>query len=99
MRFFPKCARTQYLTCVTRAAKPGILEVYPITLQRRLPRIRIPLRKKDADVILDLQPVFEHAYLMGSYGSSIDYREPAQPSLEGADAEWTDALLKKTGKR
>jgi len=68
-------------------------------LQRPLPVIRIPLRERDREIGLNLQPLVELAYLNGSYADTIDYRQPCEPPLEGAEAAWADELLKAAGKR
>jgi hypothetical protein len=64
-----------------------------------LPAIRIPLRKEDKEVTLQLQPLIDQAYRKGRYADTIDYRQPPDPPLEGADAEWADAVLKQADKR
>jgi hypothetical protein len=86
-----------YLACINRA-KDG-WAVYCIPLQRRLPRIGIPLRPPDPDIALDLQAVFDRCYESGSYGDFIDYQRPPTLPLAFSDAEWADLWLKARGKR
>jgi Protein of unknown function (DUF4058) len=95
----PRKFRTLYQACVRRGWQVEEFEIYPIPLQARLPSLRIPLRKKDQDIRLDLQAIFALAYRKGRYFSSINYEEPPEPSLKGVDATWTDELLRKAGKR
>jgi uncharacterized protein DUF4058 len=64
----------QYLVCINRAAQGWA--VYFIPLQRRLPRIGIPLRKPDSDFVLDLQEILHRCYGNGGYEDFIDYRRP-----------------------
>jgi hypothetical protein len=87
----------QYLVCINRAAQGWT--VYCIPLQRRLPRIGIPLRKPDPDLVLDLQEIFHRCYDNGGYEDFIDYRRAPTPPLEFSDAEWAELWLTGKGKR
>jgi hypothetical protein len=91
--------RTPYAVCVRRAAKPDDFEFYPIKLQERLPRFRIPLRPTDTDVALDLQPLIDQCYRNACYGDTINYRDAPDPPLEGDDAKWAEELFKAAGLR
>jgi hypothetical protein len=90
--------QTTYHAWVRRAANDNI-EVYRISLREPLPPIRIPLRRSDKDVTLELQPLIEQCYANGDYESDLDYQLDPDPPLERADARWTDALLRKAGVR
>lgn len=94
----PRQYRTPYRACVLRGWKPGRAEFYPITLRRRLPIIRIPLREKDADVYLDLQTLIDPCYNNGRYHLT-DYTAEPEPALDEEDAAWANGLLKQAGKR
>jgi hypothetical protein len=86
-----------YLACINRAAQGWA--VYCIPVQHRLPRIGIPLRKPEADLVLDLQEICNRCYDNGSYEDFIDYRHPPMPPLAFSDAEWADLWLKAKGQR
>ena len=90
---------TTYRICVTRTARSGQAEVYPVPLQQRLPAIRIPLRATDADVHLDLQPLIDRSYENGGYEQDIDYSVEPVPPLSPSDAAWAHALLQEKGLR
>jgi hypothetical protein len=77
----------RYCICVTRAATASVREVYPIALRNALPNIRIPLRPRDADPILQLQPLIDRCYRMGGYWSA-DHDHVPPPDLPREDAEW-----------
>ena len=83
--------------CINRAAQSWA--VYCIPLQRRLPRIGIPLRKPDSDLVLDLQEIFHRCYDNGGYEDFIDYHRAPTPPLEFSDAEWAELWLSEKGKR
>jgi len=89
----------RYLVSVNRAPEKYRFEVYPIPLQRRLPRFRVPLREPDPDVPLDLQAVFTQCYDDGGYADFVDYQQPPPVTLSPEEAAWVDGLLKGKGLR
>jgi len=89
----------RYLVSVRRGPEPDSLEAYPIPLQRRLPRIRVPLRTPDPDIVLDVQAVFDRCYDNGAYAELIDYRQPPPVALSSAETAWLDGLLREKGLR
>jgi hypothetical protein len=88
-----------YAVTVVRATHPERYEIYTSTLQRRLPRYRVPLTPGDRDTVLDLQTAFTRCYAEGAYRGQVDYsREPAVPLGEEA-SRWLDGLLTAEGLR
>jgi hypothetical protein len=88
-----------YAVTVTRASHTEKHEIYSATLQKRLPRFRLPLAADDRDTVLDLQASFLRCYERGSFGGRIDYgRDPSVP-LDDEDRRWLDALLTQQGLR
>src|SRR5262249_33641403 len=88
-----------YLVCLHRGGKKAAFEVWPFTVRQRLPRIRVPLAKGDADIVLDLQAVFDRAYEEGAYSRWVDYRARPVVALPNEDADWADTLLRERGLR
>jgi hypothetical protein len=86
----PEQIKPYYVT-VSRGTRTGECKLYAIDLREPLPMIAIPLRPPDADVMLDLQPLIEHAYRTGRF--PIDYDDPCDPLLEGDDANWARGML------
>jgi hypothetical protein len=78
--------RSTYRVFIRRADREKG-ELYPISLRERLPRIAIPLRATDQDVVLDLQALLDRTYESGRY-DLIDYSGPCEPPLEGEEARW-----------
>ena len=95
----PRRARTHYQVCARRGWTPRRFEVYPVPLRSPLPAIRIPLRQTDTDVRLDLQAVLDMAYRKGRYHLTVDYSDPPEPPLSGADAKWARTLVKAARKK
>jgi hypothetical protein len=82
-----------YAVTVTRSMQPERFEIYTATLQKRLPRFRLPLASDDRDTVLDLQGAFTRCYDQGGYAGQINYKaEPAAP-LDDADRRWLHDLL------
>ncbi len=89
----------RYLICVRRGPERRRFEVYPVPLSRRLPRMRIPLKEPDPDVVLDVQAVLDRCYDNGGYADRIDYRRPPSAPLSPEEAAWVDGLLRGKGLR
>ncbi len=83
-----------YAVTVTRATQPERFEIYTTTLQKKLPRFRLPLASDDRDTVLDLHAAFTRCYDQGGFASKIDYGiEPTTP-LSDEDRKWLLDLLK-----
>jgi hypothetical protein len=95
----PSKQRTAYMTCVRRAWDAGMAEVYPMPASEPLPKIKIPLRQDEADIVLDLQPLIQQCYEDGAYDGDINYnKDPNLPFTE-EEARWADPLLRQAGVR
>lgn len=90
--------RCDYLVNVVRHP-PDDYEIYPVRLRDSLPKIRVPLKAGEEDVVLDLQAAFDRAYDAGPYSVRIDYLSPCEPPLTEDDSVWADELLKTKGFR
>jgi hypothetical protein len=83
-----------YSVTVTRATKPDRHEVYTATLQKPLPRFRLPLAADDRDTVLNLHAAFTRAFDQGGFAGLVDYRREPSPPLGEKHREWVDSLLK-----
>lgn len=86
-----------YLVCLWRAHEDEDFDLYPIPLRSRLPRIRIPLKPKEPEAVLDLQLAFTKAYDAGPYRVSVDYRGKTIPPLGPDDHSWANEALQAAG--
>lgn len=84
-----------YHVCVRRAWKPFDLELYSVRMFEPLPRINIPLLKRDPDVSIELQPLLSKCYEIGSYGIRVKYDRPPDPPLLPEQAKWASEVLAK----
>jgi hypothetical protein len=88
----PDC-RTPYIICIRRVLRPRRVELIPVPLSQPLPNIRIPLRRGDPDVVLQLQQLLDDCYRRGRY-ASLDYNRPLNPPLREDEKRWVEQLLK-----
>jgi hypothetical protein len=94
----PPSHRTPYRACVWRARSPLTAEVYGFSLRHPLPAIKVPLRKSDQDVLLELQPLVDQIHRNGAY-RIMNYNDEPSPPLSGEDAKWADQLLREKSLR
>ncbi len=83
-----------YAVTVTRASQPERYEIYTATLQKRLPRFRLPLAADDRDTVLDLHTAFTRCYDQGGFAAKIDYARDPATTLNTEDKQWLDEVLK-----
>lgn len=82
-----------YAVTVTRSTQPDRHEIYTATLNRRLPRFRLPLAADDRDTVLDLYTIFSRTFEQGGFASRIDYRrDPATPLTPAQRSRFDEAL-------
>jgi hypothetical protein len=82
-----------YVITVTRSVQPDRFEIYTATLNKRLPRFRLPLASDDRDTVLDLQAATVHAYDLGDFTNRIDYRRDPPVKLSTTNESWLKELL------
>src|SRR6266851_1049713 len=63
-----------YAVTVSRARQPERFEIYTATLQKKLPRFRLPLASDDRDTVVDLHTTFTRSYDQGGFANKIDYQ-------------------------
>lgn len=83
-----------YAVTVTRSTQPDRYEIYTATLQKRLPRFRLPLASDDRDTVLDLHVAFSRCFDQGNFGSKINYSKDPATTLDDGDRKWIDEMLK-----
>ena len=83
-----------YGVTVTRCNKPDHFEIYTATLQKRLPRFRLPLASDDRDTVVDLQAAFIRSFDQGDFASQIDYGKDPSLRLTDEQRTWIDERLR-----
>jgi hypothetical protein len=94
----PPGAMATYNVCAFRGWRWGKVEWYSMPLRQRLPAIRIPLRRSDPDVVLDIQALVDQAYRNGRYNRTLDYSRPPAPPLAEEDAAWAREIISRRGR-
>jgi Protein of unknown function (DUF4058) len=83
-----------YLVHVSRAYERPRGKLWPIPLRSPLPPIPIPLKRGDADAVLDLQRVLNTVYDRAAYELTVDYSAEPVPPLNEEQARWAKDLLR-----
>ena len=83
-----------YAVTVTRSTQPERYEIYTATLEKRLPRFRLPLAADDRDTVVDLQTAFSRAFDQGTFVEKIDYQKEPATRLSDHNREWVDTHLR-----
>lgn len=87
-----------YLVTVTRS-KPPRQEIYPVLLQKRLPRFALPLADDDKDVPLDLQAAFTRCWNEGPYPELLRYEGLSPGRMTAEEVTWCEDVLRRGGFR
>jgi hypothetical protein len=89
-----------YAVSVTRSGSPERYEIYTTTLQKRLPKFKLPLAPDDRDTLLDLQTAFSRAYDQ-TFRNAIDYSRPPHPDVPLSDEKrrWINDWLRQQNVR
>lgn len=84
-----------YYAIVSRSYRRPIAEVYSWTVRDPMPKIPIPLKRGDPDVVLDLQAVFTAVYDRAGYDYRLAYDQEPDPPLNPEDWEWAKQVTAK----
>lgn len=82
-----------YYAFVARHECRPLCDVYHWSVRQPLPAAPIPLKAPDADIIVELQPVFDEAFSRGRYDRRLRYGAPPRSRLSRADREWAAQLV------
>jgi len=83
-----------YAVTVTRATQPERHEIYTATIQKRLPRFRLPLAADDRDTVLDLHSAFARCYDQGNFAGRVEYKRDPLTKLTDAHRSYLAQLLR-----
>jgi hypothetical protein len=77
-----------YAVTVTRSTQPERYEIYTSTIQKRLPRFKLPLAVDDRDTVVDLQAAFSRCYEQGNFAAQVDYGKDPATIREADERRW-----------
>jgi Protein of unknown function (DUF4058)/Protein of unknown function (DUF2934) len=86
-----------YVVTVTRSNAQERYEIYTATLQKRLPRFRLPLAADDRDTVLNLQAAFTRCFDVGGFAGHVDYRRELPDALDEDNRAWVEETLVSQG--
>jgi hypothetical protein len=92
----PVSSRTYYYSvAVSRVDRRPIADWWLIDLTQPLPTVPIPLRRGDAEIMLNLQSVLHEVYDRGGYRRAVNYEQPPPlPELSPEQSEWLQNCLR-----
>ena len=93
IRDLPAC---DYYALVSRWWERPSMGRWPVKLRDPLPAIPIPLRRGEAEPLVELKPVLDRTYDEAGYAYRI-YRHEPEPPLSAEDAAWAKGLLAASG--
>lgn len=82
-----------YRVVVSRASDRQARELYAVDVRSRLPRIRVPLVRDVADLVLDLGALLGEAYERGMFARRVDYTTAPVPPLDAETLAWARTLV------
>ena len=74
-------------------------ELYVFNMRSRIPQFVLPLAKGAEGVAINLKPIVDDVYAIGSYDRDIDYQQDPEPPRSCADQKWLDRFLRQQGLR
>jgi hypothetical protein len=82
-----------YYAIVARGTRLPVAEVYRWTVRDALPRLPIPLREPDPDVLIDLAALVSRVYELGRYERTLRHATalPEITSLTPEDRAWAES--------
>ena len=91
---------SHYRILVTNALSiDAIAHLYPCNIQSPIPTFVMPLVEGSEGIAIDLNPIIDEVYVLGSYDRDIDYQQDPEPPLSDSDRIWLDQLLREKGLR
>lgn len=80
-----------YAFVIRADRRPRMAEAYAWSDRDAMPRIPIPLRAPDPDVIIDLGAAYQLAFDRGGYRRRLRYDRPVLSGLDDPAAQWSSA--------
>ncbi|MCP4164872.1 MAG: DUF4058 family protein [Chloroflexi bacterium] len=99
LRMFPRMPYddplppADYLLMICRRGERPDADVWPVHIRQRLPTLPIPLLDPDPPAQLDVEEALRITYQRARYDLRIDYRQPPEPPLAEAEAEWAKTCI------
>ena len=88
-----------YRILVRNARLAPDASLYVFSMRQPMPVFVMPLAEGSEGIAIDLKPIIDEVYLLGSYDRDIDYEVDPEPPFSDIDRAWLDQLLREKGLR
>ena len=88
-----------YRILISNARLAPDASLYVFSMRQPIPNFVMPLVEGSEGIAIDLKPIIDEVYILGSYDRDIDYQQDPEPPLSDADRAWLDKLLREKGLR
>jgi hypothetical protein len=88
-----------YRILVSNARLAPDASLYVFSMRQPIPHFVMPLAEGSEGIAIDLKPILDEVYVLGSYDRDIDYQQDPQPPLSDSDHVWLGQLLRAKGLR
>ena len=93
---FPPC---DYLIHVSKESTRPKGSLWPFKLEEPMPVFGLALAAGDPDLPVDLRPILDAVYDLGTYDDDLDYNADPTPPLSKKQSAWADTMLRGKGLR
>ena len=88
-----------YRILISNARLAPDASLYVFSMRQPIPIFVMPLAEGSEGIAIDLKPIIDEVYVLGSYDRDIDYDNDPNPPLSDADRAWINQLLRSRGLR
>ena len=83
-----------YRILVRNARLAPDASLYVFSMRQPIPHFVMPLAEGSEGIAIDLKPILDEVYVLGSYDRDINYQTDPEPPLSDDDCAWLDQLLR-----
>lgn len=84
---------SDYRILISRSYQRPKAQLYAFNLRQEIPDFPVPLRSKETEPLLSLQPLVHRVYDRARLELAIDYNQACTPRLSVDDAAWVQSLV------
>ena len=88
--------RPDYRILISRSPERPKAQLYAFSLRQPIPAVPIPLRSREPEPLLEIQPLLHHVYDKARFELAIAYGQPPSPKLSNEDWQWLQSFGDRT---